>query len=237
MTDLMLCDHLKDWLTLDDIPTEVTATISAVSGATYQLSVSAGGATDDWVGGIFEVTSGVANKARQVILGSSGNIITVGGPFNSLKRPQVGDSVRLWGGPLATAQIYTMEPDSVEAAFKRGKKYFIVVNCTGGLLRQVGIGGKTTKGAQNQFRYYDIEIAAEVPDVTGTATTEDTFRVGVELPTLKEQIITLAHWFRMQGSNNLYGEGDIEFAYASYQRTGSPMRLRSCLIEFTLTTT
>lgn len=237
MTDMQLCDYLKDWLTLDSMPAEVTRTITAISGNTYELSSSAGGATDDWVGGILEVTSGTANRARQVITGSANNAITVAGPFNSSKKPEVGDTVRLWGGPLAEAQIYTFEPDSVQAAVDRGKLYFVVINCTGGKVTQRGLGGRGTKGADNNFTHYDMEIAAETLDVTGVATVADAYRIAVELPTLKEQILTLTHWFRLQTQNNLFGEGPIEFVYSSYQRTGSPLRLRAAEIEFEVITT
>jgi hypothetical protein len=229
MTDIQICDYLREYLKIDAPGTPVTnLTVIAISGKQIQLSGSPG-ADHVWRGGVLELTSGDGDGERAIIMGNIGNILYLGNTFKS--PPEVGDTVSVSGGPLGQARIYLFEPDSIEKAYADGIRYYVVISCTGGFQRQISLGGQHNFGISNKGSEYAIEIAAETPDITGEASAEEVRRITKELPTLKDQIINLLHWFKMQVTTRNTGETDIEYVYLSYQRTGSPRRLRGAILE------
>lgn len=232
MTDIQLCDYLRDFLTLTPPADVTTLTVSAISGNSIQLSGSVGD-SDAWVGCVLEVTQedSPAYRSRLIIMGNSGSVVITSTQFNKNKMPNFGDTVTITGGPLAQARVYLFEPDSIDSAVQSGVKYFVVINCTGGEVTQVTLGTKD-RAVHNSESVYGIEVSAETLDITGAPTTDDVYRVALELPTLKQQLLCLIHWYRNQASTNMTGRGSIEYVYLSYQRTGSPTRLRGAVMKF-----
>ena len=233
MTEISLCNKLRRYLTLSTPSTAITnLTVVALNGNTVQLSGTVG-TTDQWVGGVLEITqaNSPAYLERAIIMGNSGAVVTLHTQFDKSYPPQVGDTVRVFGGPLSEARIYLFEPDSIESAIKANKKYFVVINCVSGETEQITLG-TANRGIHTAENVYDIEIAVETPDLVGTPTEAETKRISVELPTLRQQVVCVLHWFRNQASNNATGRGTISFAYFSYQRTGSPIRLRGAVLQF-----
>lgn len=239
MTDIHLVHSLTKLIkeAIDTIPSDVTGlTVAAVSGNQIQLSTNPGGAADAWSYGILEVTTGVAEGLRSVIVSNNGSIITLGATFGNDYPISVGDTVSLKGGPLKSSRVYMFEPISIKKALSDNYKFFVTVNSLDGKVSFKGMGGRSTKGMSAAIREYGMEVIVETPNITGDfADEDDVRRVLFDLPTLKDQICVLCHYFKMHEGSRVYGIGDIEFTYAMIQRTGSDVERKACILEFDIT--
>lgn len=232
MTDIQICDLLLDFLDIS-CPPDVTTTVTGVGLSSIQLGTTIG-AIDDWVGGIIEFTSGNLKGQQFVITSSNTDIVKVASPFNSYKTPNVGDTCKITGGPLQEARKYLIEPTSMQHDLTAGKKFFVVVNCTSGSVVPASMNGGRVgaRAIESADREYSLEVEIATPNITGRPTAEDAYRVITQLPMLKEQVLIIVQWFRLQEANRMSGEGAIDYTYAFMQPTGMETAFLACIVEF-----
>lgn len=233
MTDLGICDLLVDFLSIS-CPADMTLALTGVGTTTLQFGTSIG-SINDWVGGIVEMLDGPAVGLQFVITSSTTTTISVSSPFNSMRMPVVGNSVKLTGGPLQAARKYLLEPTSIAQDINQGIKHFVVVNCvSGALVPDTMNGGRVNaRAVESCYREYSLEVEISTPNATGVAgSPSDAFRIISQLPMLKEQVMTIIQWFRMQETNRMSGTGPIEYTYAMMERAGMQVPFLCCVVEF-----
>lgn len=234
MTDIQLCDRLLDAMAMTPPTASGTLTVSVVSGSTIQLTTDPGGAADAWVGCIIEVLTGNAAGSRAIVVESTGDIVRYATPFIGNLFPEPGDTVKMYGGPLAEARLYLIEPMGVAQDIEAGITYFVSVNCIKGQTEWKSFGGHSSRYSSETMRnQYSIEITMETQDRIGEDSGTDAKDAVMELPMLKEQILFICHKFKGQEANRISSDTPIKWTYGFTQRQGSPV-MRCCLMTFNL---
>jgi hypothetical protein len=235
MVDITLLYLLKSFYAIS-FPAEITATINSVDGNTVTLSTTTG-TTDDWLGGVLQVNDATSdfNRLFGIVIGNEGNVVTLKEPIISRKSPTelVGKTVVLSGGPLSKSRIYITDPDNVEKAFSGNKEYLVVVNLSGGGLKQRTVGAALGKGVHSTSTESDIEIACETKDITTNSTATDVFKAAFGIHILRHQIMFLTHMYVASVIRPTIAP-EYNYQQISYTRPGSDIKLRACVIEFQL---
>lgn len=234
MNDLEIRDDIiEQFKAPRSIPADVTnLTIAAINGRHVQLSGNPGGATNAWRWGILEITSGAAKDKKAVIVESGGSVVTLSGRFGK-RKPAVGDSVKLSGGPLKLAKIMKDEPDSIKKHVDDGVKYFVFVSSLTGDLGWHGLkGGRDTTGSESGEEVFGFSVIGTVPNITGT-TTNEAIEARDNLSIFKEQLVRLIHAYKADEENMVIGTGPISYGYSGITVIGTDqVNLKACLIEF-----
>lgn len=233
MNDLEIRDDIIEQFKLPrNVPADFTTTIAAINGRTIQLSANPGGAANAWRWGVLEVTSGVAKDKKGVIVESGGSVVSLASRFGK-RKPQVGDSVKLTGGPLKAAKIMKDEPDTIKHHVDNGVKYFVFVSPLTGDLAWHGLKGeRNSTGAESGEEVFGLSVVATVPNITGT-TTNEAVEARDNLYIFKEQLIRLIHAYKADEENHVIGTGPISYGYSGITVIGNDkVNLKACLIEF-----
>jgi hypothetical protein len=234
MTDTQTIRSLKRALTKSSLPVDSTGTITAAVGSEVQTNMVLGG-SNNWQGGVLEITSGNAIRSRGIIASNNNSTITLASPFDPELTPAIGDTVRLTGGPLKSARLFEREPSTVEKDIKDGITFFVVIDAPDGEEDVKALPGRQTMAIGATFHDYTIEIACETPDIGGIATEADVNRIVQDLPTLKDQVLMLANGWRVDKGTHVDGMEPIEWVMLTYQRTGSTRRMRGAILQFNIT--
>ena len=190
MQDRVIMRSFRD-LCKEAFPADVTATVVRVQGGEVELSTMIG-AEAVWSGGVIEFTSGSVIGLTAAIANNRTDAVTCAGvKFTANCRPDVGDSVKLSAGPLKDARIYLDDPDSVKSDIDNNVNFFVTINSVEGDTSFKTLAGRTKAGEGRLDDFYGFEITVETPYVTGTPSLADVRRIQNELPTLRDQIISL----------------------------------------------
>ena len=212
---------------------DVQATVQEVSGNMIFLTTVPSATADMFFGGAMEVLTGQAQGLRTAIVESGGNTVVVSGTFGIETMPSPGDTVRLYGGPLAQARIYLWEPQTVK---DDSGCFRVTVNTVSTRLTRKTFG-KVLKGWLAFCRTYDYEVVAEAPVYTGDGNDLSSVRDALyDLKVLKEQCEIMAVNFRQNEQQRIYGNGPIDATYLMIQRTGSDQVRHAACIEFSIET-
>lgn len=220
MSDVVMLDSLADALTIDT-PDDWTGTVAYVHGNVIGVNTPGAWATAAWRGGVLQVTSGVAEHLRYVIVDSAVDQIILATPFVSPKVPAVGDSIKLSGGPLSQAMLYVGDPTTLADEWAKGTRFFLVLDAVSGDVGVRGHGGRSHGGAEALSHAIGFELLCLTKNVTGTATVADTARVLHDLPIFKEQVVMLVIRWRLNAENNISGVGDVSWGKVMLQFPGT----------------
>jgi hypothetical protein len=235
MIDVSILYILKDFFTLS-FPTDITTTIQSAEGNRIVLNVSAG-VTDAWMGGVVQINDTTSDYDRMfaVIIGNTGNTLTLASPMigRGDLSVLVGKTVTVSGGPLSKSRVFITDPTNVEKAFTANKDYLIVLNISGGGLKQRSIGAAIGKGAHSTQSETDIEVACETKDINSNSTPAEVFNAAFGIHILKHQVLFLTHMYVAKAIRPISAP-EYNYQLLSYTRPGTDIRLRACVIEFTL---
>jgi len=233
MTDIQTLELLMDEFDITPPADSASIAINTVSGNKLTLATSPGGTKNQWVGSVIEITSGASKDLRAIVTANDGTLITFGTPFAGNTYPLVGDTVKLYGGPLGKARLYTFEPWGFKRDVEAGILYFVTGNIIGGKIGYRGFSGGDDTGAAARENQFDVQVTAETPDVVGLPTEADAYRIAVELPTLKEQIVFFMHKFRFDEKKRITSSPKLNFVYGFIQRIGG-RQTRCAILDMTL---
>lgn len=212
-----------------NIPT-VEGTVVKVEGNVMYLAASPSPTPDTFFGGLVEVLTGDGAGLRSAIVQSAGPQIILASRFGSYT-PEAGDTVRLSGGPLASAKVFMFEPDTVRGITE---DYIVTVNTLSCKLSLRSLG-KSIKAWFSHSRLLDFEVVLEAPVLTGDGLDISTVRNALfNLKALKEQVEVMIINFRMNERLNLREGDSIESAYLMIQRTGSDVAKHAAVLDFSV---
>jgi hypothetical protein len=235
MTDITILYDLKEFLSMS-FPAVVNTTITAAEGSTITFANNIG-AVNAWVGGIIVIKTSPYKNLHGVIISNTANSVTLVTPIvhRSKLSTLIGKAVDVTGGPLGQSRFYITDPDNVDKGFDSGKNYLVVMNISGGGLKQKSMGAGLGKGVHSTMRETDIEIACETKDIVGARTPDEVYLAAFGLHQLKDQVLFLAHNYINSIARPIMSP-EFNYQLLSYIRPGSPTRLRACVIEFSINT-
>jgi hypothetical protein len=209
----------------------MTATVTDVMGSQVTLSTTIGSEAE-WAGGVIEFTSGALTGFTAAIANNTPNaVICAGVKFTYNCKPSVGDQVLISAGPLKNARIYLDDPDSVKSDIDNDVKFFVTINSVEGETSFRTLAGRTKAGEGRLDDFYGIEITVETPYVTGTPSIADVRRIQHELPTLRDQIISLIFNFVLNEENRVQLLEKISWGRVLIRRPGTANQNRGYVIE------
>lgn len=229
MTEIQLLDEFTQTLA-PTYPNETTATLAGVLGMELHFTAPIEVTANSWEAAVVEFTSGDCQGLSFVIAESAGQVVILTSPFYR-RKPQAGDTVRIYGGPLAELRIFHDDPETLKEAVESGVKFYATAAVVAGSTGWKGLGGRSHKGVEATYRIFGIEVTLETKLTTGLPTEADMYREYVALPILKEQVNFLIQAFRVDAQNRLSGEGNIEWNRGFLQRPGNAA-MRVYVINF-----
>jgi len=212
-------------------PDEVATTIAETHGRKLTFADTIATANDDWQGGVVEFLTGACAGFSFTIANSDSTSVYLRAPSYTQK-PEVGDSVRLYGGPLDEAKIFQDDPESILAELQSGVKYFLIGSILTGSEEIVGVSGRGHIGMERTQFAYGFRVIVETKLVTGIPSVDDMWRQYTGLPLFKDQIVTLTHAFRHRSENRLVGDGALQWSRGFGKRTGQEYVTAAYVIDF-----
>lgn len=150
--------------------------------------------------------------------------------------PPIGSDVTLYGGPLAESELFYFDPPSVTEYGTDSAKNIVTVNYSGQTIGPSGVSNRVgDNGSYNQKRQHSIVITCESAFNLQVGFESDAiaaFDNRVYHVMLCEQLVAVAHGFRMDGANGRYGIGDITTVPAIVERSGPDAVSQAWLINF-----
>lgn len=230
MMDLHVLDEFTRTLSRT-YPNDVPVTIQAVAGAQQlQFAAPIEAQANSWRAGLMEFLDGDCAGLQFVVSESQTQTAVIASPFYS-RKPAAGDTVRFHGGPLAEAQVFQEDPETILQAVEAGVRYFLVCTVVNGSIAWKGLGGRSHVGVEATQRIFGVEVTCETKLITGTPTVEDMYANYTALPLLKEQVAFLAQAFRVDAQNRIQGIGEIEWSRGFLQRPGHAT-MRAYVLNF-----
>lgn len=222
MTDIILIDALIQFTAIS-VPDEITATITGINGQIMTIDQTF--AENTWQGGVVELSSGSMAGLSQVIGASAANQLTLTAKYYPGRHPQVGDTVRIHGGPLSIAVLYNGDPDEIKDAWDNGRRFFATFRVPEGTASLKGGGGRREGGINAYRNAYGIEVVVFTKDYTGDSIDTEALKAFRQLPIFREQILIRMFAFGNRASSGINGAGEIHFGEIFLQKPGaSPLR-------------
>lgn len=235
MIDVSVLYTLKNFFALS-FPSDITGTIESAEGNRVVISTTTG-TTGQWMGGVVQINDVTSDYDRMfaVIMNNTGTLLELVSPMISRADLSVlvGKTVTISGGPLSKSRVFITDPANVDKAFTANKDYLIVLNISGGGLKQRSVGASIGKGAHSTQSETDIEIACETKDINSNSTPAEVFNAAFGIHILKHQILFLTHMYVAKAIRPIIAP-EYNYQLLSYTRPGADIRLRACVIEFTL---
>ena len=225
MTILQFTRILRDYLIVSLPETDLPGlSITSISGSVVTLSNTTG-TTNEWVGGIFRVTSGDNKHISAAILANSGNTVTISTPFDEATRAALVAELpecELQGGPLRDAKIFHIAPKSIKDMIANGDKIFVYINPldVSKSKRALGGNGGVSNVARNQLRAFNVQLIASVPFYTGGTSVDDTYLNQTKIYDLEEQITARLMMFASLNQYPLADEFDINTNFGLLEPDG-----------------
>lgn len=231
MTDILFLHSLAKYMQTvqASMPaTEVTTTIAAMSNRVVGFS-STIGAVGDWDNCVMEFLDGPLEGTRAVIKTSTTNQVTCCDPF-SVGAPLVGNSVKLYAGPLKSCRIYMIEPIGAKQAYDEGIRYFVILDTSGGSVES------TSFGDDLGFSAVQALVMGCTPFNIGetAGSVDDMLDALYGLPTFRTQLLSIIYSYRRQEAKRVQGKGPIRYKYEGVSIDGLPI-CKGVALEFTVT--
>lgn len=210
-------------------------TISAIRGNKIFTNEAIDAIDGDWEFGVLEVTTSSSAKfLREVVTSAVGTEISLARPFPDVIQPAVGDTVRLYGGPLSEATFYLGEPDGLSVAIEEGVRHFVIVSVEEGDMSVKGLRGRRVGSEMvNTEIVYGMQVSVETPRTVGAQTEAEYVRAIYDHPTLRGQVLTLLHDVRFDAGSRTMGVGPISWGNVMLERASKHL-LDASIIVFEL---
>lgn len=232
MNDISLAYYIKDELDRleNDWPGDVTdLIITEVSPISkHKLKVDSSPTAGNYSWGFLEVTSGNAEHMYFLIKSVSGDEITLMEPMH-LRSPEVGDTVRIVGGPLANADVYVNTPPK---SMNPNVDCNVIIVSDGATIGKGSLGQNSYSVRQKDsvLATYGYTIFVETKR-NYNFTVPDSFRINKAA----NQVVSIVNTLKQNERIQLRSNDEIEYDFSIAEREGEKTKLDICEISFEMT--
>lgn len=197
-------------------PPDFTSTVVSSQGS--QIVLSSTPPPGSWSHGVLSVLTGPSMHEQSVIANVAGNSVQLFTSRPAAVNSLAGATVRLSGGPLASAYIFTFDPASITDIIDQGFSRWVTISVSNFSLEYSGIQRDPMgRNAHNQKRVYSVSILAETV-TRGGSNQEEIISNTLEPLIFAEQVASIFHSFRSQETEGVYAVGDINVTMAEINR-------------------